>query len=131
VSLGRIDLQRRLEPTRLLSPLRFGFTHLRGDRGQVLLPLREKVSAKPTDEGFLCRLPYDIRNLIGEGVRPLIRPASAGHLLPQGERDEPGTAGYALINHDVFEMCECRSPQAGGASSRGPRTALAPAGSGE
>ena len=45
-----------------------------------LLPLREKVSAKLTDEGFREVAVAD------EAARPLTRPLR-GHPLPQGERD--------------------------------------------
>src|SRR5437868_14476304 len=51
-----------------------------------LLPLREKVSAKLTDEGSRRSLPSDFKPLATGGRRPLIRRLRR-HLLPQGEKD--------------------------------------------
>src|SRR5665213_1926783 len=59
----------------------------------ALLPLREKVSAKPTDEGPRRRLPSGGNDLAETLHRPLIRAAFAAHLLPQGEK---GTRSASL-----------------------------------
>ena len=57
----------------------------------ILLPLREKVSAKLTDEGFLKRKPpRSAFQLIAAAMSfdPSPDPALRGHPLPQGEREE-------------------------------------------
>src|SRR4051812_5445704 len=53
----------------------------------VLLPLREKVAAKPTDEGAKALSAANTR-ANRSGLRdPSSDPAPQGHLLPQGEKD--------------------------------------------
>jgi hypothetical protein len=58
----------------------------------VLLPLREKVAAKPTDEGSHRPFRLGFNHFIGDaGATP--HPISfGGHLLPQGEKDSGGFA---------------------------------------
>ncbi len=61
--------------------------------------------------------------LVGEGPQPLIRPASAGHLLPQGEKDRkarsgprwatslaelPGDAPLILVANEVLDCLPAR-----------------------
>ena len=58
----------------------------------ILLPLREKVSAKPTDEGSM----KDAAAYGGGQVSATPHPTSfGGHLLPQGEKDSQMDARLA------------------------------------
>src|SRR5437868_12448175 len=93
-----------------------------------LLPLREKVSAKLTDEGSRRSLPSDFKPLANGRRRPLIRRLRR-HLLPQGEKDGEAIAPRTPLSicvHGAFEMCASLSAtREGGLSTR--RRADAPA----
>jgi hypothetical protein len=49
-----------------------------------LLPLREKVAAKPTDEGSRSACSYSVAIRAERPLNPSSGPS--GHLLPQGEK---------------------------------------------
>jgi len=61
----------------------------------TLLPLREKVSAKPTDEGSRRRPPSSIDRLADGSRLPLIRPALAGKVFSR--KGEKGVAMFFAV----------------------------------
>jgi len=56
---------------------------------RALLPLREKLAAKPTDEGSTGGYRFIFKSLSDEMARPLIRPASQATFSRKGRRKDP------------------------------------------
>jgi hypothetical protein len=55
---------------------------------RALLPLREKVAAKPTDEGSTGDYRFILKSLSDATVRPLIRPAWQATFSRKGRRKD-------------------------------------------
>jgi hypothetical protein len=77
---------------RTLSQRASRFTHLRrspaGAPQRALLPLRKKVSAKPTDEGSTDDYNFIFKSLSVGAARPLIRPATQATFSRKGRRKD-------------------------------------------
>jgi hypothetical protein len=72
------------------------------DPWRVLLPLREKVSAKPTDEGSRRPIHATFSSLSGGSPSTPHPTRFAGHLLPQGEKGEAHDLDGAKVR--VFKL---------------------------
>ena len=91
-------------------PRELGDAHIfEGGAGGVLLPLREKVSAQPTDEGSRWRLLGSGSGLAREGHQPLIRPASQATFSRKGRR----TCWAYSTRQVISEKCAFPCPREG------------------